>query len=137
MTILYKNLYNLAGNLACIWNKNSSVTYLAIWRYDHISRGRCGLYCGRCGCECGGCASLKQMIHFQWETTASPNFGICDTTQYESYIIINSSGSKYIMLNGHIQRNIAGNCHRIRKSNAVNVYDNIRSNVTDIFDECT
>jgi hypothetical protein len=58
----------------------SSVTYPAIWR---------------CGCECGGCASLKEMIHLQWETTASPerdvmspagdllaspNFGICDTT---------------------------------------------------------
>ncbi len=51
----------------------------------------------------GGCASLKEMIHLRWETTASPerdsaspardavspegdllaspNFGICDTTQ--------------------------------------------------------
>jgi hypothetical protein len=28
----------------------------------------------------GGCASLNEMIHLQWETTASPNFGICDTT---------------------------------------------------------
>jgi hypothetical protein len=60
----------------------SIVTYPAIWRCDHISRGRCG-------CECGGCASLKEMIHLQWETTASPvgdllacpNFGICDTTR--------------------------------------------------------
>jgi len=69
--------------------KNSSVTYLAIWRCEDISRGRRG-------CECGGCASLKEMIHLQWETTASPagdavspagdllaspNFGICDITQ--------------------------------------------------------
>jgi hypothetical protein len=68
--------------------KFSSVTYPAIWRCHHISRG--------------GCASLKEMIHLQWETTASPerdaaspaedavspegdllaspNFGICDTT---------------------------------------------------------
>jgi hypothetical protein len=74
----------------------SSVTYPAIWRCHHISRGRCG-------CECGGCASLKEMIHLQLETTASPerdaaspagdavspegdllaspNFGICDTTR--------------------------------------------------------
>jgi len=73
----------------------SSVTYPALWRCDQISRGRCG-------CECRGCASLKKMIHLQWETTASPegdaaspagdavsptgdllaspNFGICDTT---------------------------------------------------------
>jgi len=36
---------------------DSSVTYPAIWR---------------CGCESGGCASLKEMIHLQWETTASP-----------------------------------------------------------------
>ncbi len=35
----------------------SSVTHPAIWR---------------CGCECGGCASLKEMIHLQWETTTSP-----------------------------------------------------------------
>ncbi len=69
---------------------NSSVTYPGIWR---------------CGCECGGCASLKEMIHLQWATTASPerdaaspagdavspegdllaspNFGICDTTPTE------------------------------------------------------
>ncbi len=74
----------------------SSVTYPAIWRCERISRGRCGVSCGRCGCECGGCASLKEMIHLQWETTASPaedvvspagnllaspNFGICDITQ--------------------------------------------------------
>jgi hypothetical protein len=74
----------------------SSVKYPAIWRCDHISRGRCGR-------ECGGCASLKEMIHPQWTTTASPeedaaspagdvvsltgdllaspNFGICDTTR--------------------------------------------------------
>jgi hypothetical protein len=74
----------------------SSVPYPEIWRCDHISRGRCG-------CECGGCASLKEMIHLQWERTASPegdamspagdavsamgdlfaspNFGICDTTR--------------------------------------------------------
>ncbi len=42
-------------------NVCSSVTYLAIWRCDHVSRGSCGY-------ECGGCAS--------------PNFRICDTTQY-------------------------------------------------------
>jgi hypothetical protein len=82
----------------------SSVTYPAIWRCERISRGRCGVSCGRCGCECGGCASLKEMIHLQWETTAppegdaaspaedavspsgdllaSPNFGICDTTLF-------------------------------------------------------
>jgi hypothetical protein len=67
--------------------QTSSVTYPAIWR--------CGVSYGRCGCKCGGCASLKEMIHLQWETTASPerdaaspeggllaspNFGICDTT---------------------------------------------------------
>jgi len=77
---------------------NSSVTYPAIWRYDHISRGRCG-------CECGGCASLKKMMHLQRETTtfpegdatspvgdavsptgdllASTDFGICDTTHLQ------------------------------------------------------
>ncbi len=81
---------------------SSSVTYSALWRCDHISRGRCDVSCGRCGCECGRCASLKDMIHLQWETTASPegdaasptgdavsptgdllaspNFGICGTT---------------------------------------------------------
>jgi hypothetical protein len=69
-------------------NSFSSVTYPAIWR--------CGVSYGR-----WGCASLKEMIHLQWETTASPerdpagdaispegdllaspNFGICDTTQF-------------------------------------------------------
>ncbi len=35
----------------------SSVTYPGIWR---------------CGCECGRYASLKEMIHLQWETTVSP-----------------------------------------------------------------
>jgi hypothetical protein len=73
----------------------SSVTYLEIWRCHHISRWRCGVSYERCGCECGGCASLKEMIHLQWETTASPagdavspegdllaspNFEICNTT---------------------------------------------------------
>ncbi len=55
--------------------RDSNVTYPALWR---------------CGCECGGCASLKEMIHLQWETTASPtgdllaspNFGIYDTTRF-------------------------------------------------------
>jgi hypothetical protein len=76
--------------------KDSSVTYPAIWGCHYISHGRCGVSYWRCGCECGGCASLKEMIHLQWETTASPegdavsperdllaspNFGICDTTQ--------------------------------------------------------
>jgi hypothetical protein len=69
-----------------VYLDSSSVTYPAI--------GRCGVSCRRCGCECGGCASLNEMIHLQWETTASPegdvaspvrdaaspNFGICDTT---------------------------------------------------------
>jgi len=76
---------------------SSSVTYPAI--------RRCGVSCKRFGCECGGCTSLKEMIHLQWETTASPeadaaspagdavsptgdllaspNFGICHTTRYE------------------------------------------------------
>ncbi len=73
----------------------SSVKYPAIWRCEHISRGRSGVSCGRCGCECGGCASSQEMIHLQSETTAppvgdavppvgdllaSPNFGICDIT---------------------------------------------------------
>jgi hypothetical protein len=80
----------------------NSVTYLTLWRCDHIYRGRCGLSCRGCGCEYEGCASLKEMIHLHWETTASPeggvaspagdavsrtrdllaspNFGICDTT---------------------------------------------------------
>jgi hypothetical protein len=80
---------------------SSSETYPAIWRYHHISRGRCG-------CECEGCASLKEMIHLQWETStspegdamspagdavshagdllASPNFGICDTTPRSSIL---------------------------------------------------
>ncbi len=80
----------------------SSVTYPALWR--------CGVSCRRCGCECGGCASLKEMIHLQWETTASPeggaaspagdavsptgdllaspNFGICDTTPRNLYFSI-------------------------------------------------
>ncbi len=65
----------------------SSVTYPTIQRLKHIFRRKCG-------CECGGCASLKQMIHLQWETTASPagyllacpNYGICDTTQILGYI---------------------------------------------------
>jgi hypothetical protein len=51
-----------------ILNRNSdgisSVTYPAIWR--------CGVFYGRCGCKCGGCASIKEIIHVQWETTASP-----------------------------------------------------------------
>ncbi len=77
-----------------LWIWLSSVTHPAIWR--------CGVSCRRCGCECEGCASLKEMVHLQWETTASPggnaaspagdavspagdllaspNFGICDTT---------------------------------------------------------
>jgi hypothetical protein len=40
-----------------------------------------------------GCASLEKMIHVKWETTASPNFGICDTTQdlEKSFIKIVSS----------------------------------------------
>jgi hypothetical protein len=42
----------------------SSVTYPAI--------GRCGVSYGRCECECGGYVSLNEMIHLQWETTASP-----------------------------------------------------------------
>ncbi len=58
----------------------SSVTYPAIGRCEHISRGRYGVSCERCGSECGECASLKKMIYLQWETTACPNFGICDTT---------------------------------------------------------
>jgi hypothetical protein len=45
--------------------KDSSVTYPALWRYNHISRGRCGVSCRICGCEYGGCASLKGMIHLQ------------------------------------------------------------------------
>jgi hypothetical protein len=49
------------------------LTYPVIWR--------CGVSYRRCGCECGGCASLKEMIHLQWETTTSPNFGICNTTR--------------------------------------------------------
>jgi hypothetical protein len=91
----------------------SSVTYPAIWRCHHISRGRCAISYGRCGCECRGCASLKEMIYLQWETTtspqidaaspagyavppegdllASPNFRICDTTHsvrmYTSFVI--------------------------------------------------
>jgi len=36
--------------------KSSNVTYPAIWRCDHISRGRYG-------CVCEGCESLKEMIH--------------------------------------------------------------------------
>jgi len=84
--------------------EGSSVTYPAIWRCKHISRGKCDVSCGRCGCYCGGCASLKKTIHLQWETTvspegdaaspagdaispagdllASPNFGIYDTTRF-------------------------------------------------------
>jgi hypothetical protein len=68
-----------------VYLDSSSVTYPAI--------GRCGFSCRRCRCECEGCASLNEMIHLQWETTASPegdvasaardaaspNFGICDT----------------------------------------------------------
>ncbi len=64
----------------------SSVTYPAIWRCEHISHGKCGVSCGRCGCKGGECACLKGMIHLQWETTASPNFGICDTTPFFSYL---------------------------------------------------
>jgi hypothetical protein len=67
-----------------------------------MSRGRYDVSYWRCGSEYGGCASLKEMIHLQWEITASPerdaaspagdavspegdllaspNFGICDTT---------------------------------------------------------
>ncbi len=83
----------------------SSVTYPALWR--------CGVSCGRCG----ECASLKEMIHLQWETTASlkgdaaspagdaaspagdavsptgdllasPNFGTCDTTRSLTHNLI-------------------------------------------------
>ncbi len=63
----------------------------------------------RWGCKCGGCASLKEMIHLQWETIASPerdavspagdavspeedllassDFWICDTTQSKRKIL--------------------------------------------------
>jgi hypothetical protein len=43
----------------------SSVTYPAIWRCHHISRGRCGVSYEKCGCEYGECAYLKEMIHLQ------------------------------------------------------------------------
>jgi hypothetical protein len=59
-------------------SNHSSVTYPGI--------RRCGVSCRRCGRECGGCAPLKEMMHPQWKTTASPegdaafpNSGICDT----------------------------------------------------------
>jgi hypothetical protein len=75
----------------------SSVTYPTIWRCHHMFPGRCGVSYCRCGCECEGCASLKEMIHLQWEAIASPerdaaspagdllaspDFEICDTTLY-------------------------------------------------------
>ncbi len=74
-------------------NIHSSVTYPALWR--------CGVSCGRCGYECGRCAFLKEMIHLQWEPTASPtgdllaspNFGICDTTQYSTVLLIRTQKS--------------------------------------------
>jgi len=76
-------------SLHILYIASSRVTYPAIRRCDHISRWRYGVFCGRCGRECGGCASLKEMMHPQWKTTASPsgdlvafpNFGICETTQ--------------------------------------------------------
>ncbi len=40
----------------------------------------------------GGCTSLKKMIHIQWETTASPNVGICDTTLFFSRVLHYISG---------------------------------------------
>ncbi len=93
----------------------SSITYPAIWRCGvssggcgvscgdaasparmrrllrgcGVSCGRCGVSCGRCGVSCGGCASIKEMIHLQWERTASPNFGICDTIRFYCSVQLN------------------------------------------------
>jgi len=57
---------------------------------------KCSISCGRCGCECGECPSLKKMINFQSETTASSagdflastNFWICDTTLFLFSLIL-------------------------------------------------
>jgi hypothetical protein len=61
----------------------SSVTYSAIWRCHHISRGRCG-------CECGGCASLKEMRYLLRE--------ICSHLQISGYMTLLGPIEKQILV---------------------------------------
>ncbi len=51
---------------------SSSVTYPTFWRSPTSLTAATSSLGKRCGCGCGGCASLKEMIHLQWQMIASP-----------------------------------------------------------------
>jgi hypothetical protein len=70
--------------------QNSAVSHIPQFGDANTSlSGDAGSPAGDVDVSAGGCASLKEMTHLQWETTASPagdllaspNFGICNTTQ--------------------------------------------------------
>jgi hypothetical protein len=50
----------------------SSVTYPNFWRSPTSPMRDAASPAKRCGCGCEGCASLKEIIHPQWQMTASP-----------------------------------------------------------------
>ncbi len=75
----------------------SSVTDLKFWRSPTSLTATTSSHGKICGCGCGGCASLKEMIHPQWQMTTfptgdaaslygrcwrSPKFWIYDTTPH-------------------------------------------------------